>query len=83
MIGIVVLFVFILMIVTAIYSLFTTDLLGAVAGLSLFSLLAVVVFFVMQAPDVALTEAAIGSGITALVFIVAIRKMKRFEDKGE
>lgn len=42
------------------------------AGLS--SLFASVVYVVLAAPDVAMTEASIGSGLTTMIFLYAIRK---------
>jgi len=40
------------------------------------SLGSVVLFFVFQAPDVALTEAVIGAGISALIFLMALKHFK-------
>ncbi len=42
------------------------------AGLA--SLFASVVYVVLAAPDVAMTEASIGSGLTTMIFLYAIRK---------
>ena len=36
----------------------------------------VVLFFVFQAPDVALTEAVIGAGISSLIFLIALKHFK-------
>ncbi len=36
----------------------------------------VVLFFVFGAPDVALTEAVIGSGISSLIFLMALKHLK-------
>ena len=33
-------------------------------------------FLVMHAPDVAISEAAVGAALTPIVFIVALRKMR-------
>ncbi len=35
----------------------------------------VVLFFVFKAPDVALTEAVIGSGISSLIFLMALKHL--------
>jgi uncharacterized MnhB-related membrane protein len=51
----------------------TSDkLLTAIIRLSLISMLAVVAFALMAAPDVAITEAVIGSGLVTFVFVIAI-----------
>ena len=41
------------------------------------SLAASVVFLLMGAPDVAMTEAAIGSGLTTVVFLYAMARSKQ------
>ena len=55
------------------------DLLAASIATGFVSLVASVIFLYLQAPDVAMTEAAIGAGITTLVFIIAVRKTERYE----
>ncbi len=47
---------------------------GAVVSAGLSSLFASVVYVVLAAPDVAMTEASIGSGLTTMIFLYAIRK---------
>jgi energy-converting hydrogenase B subunit D len=56
----------------------TKDLLVAIIMFSSFSFLMAVLWLVLQAPDVALTEAAIGSGITTLLFLAVLSKTKRY-----
>ncbi|MEA3491275.1 MAG: DUF4040 domain-containing protein [Campylobacterota bacterium] len=36
----------------------------------------VVLFFLFQAPDVAMTEAVIGVGISSLIFLMALKHLK-------
>lgn len=45
------------------------------------SLAASVVFLLMGAPDVAMTEAAIGSGLTTVVFLYALARSKQADDE--
>jgi uncharacterized MnhB-related membrane protein len=52
------------------------NILGAVVSAGLTSLFASVVYVVLAAPDVAMTEASIGSGLTTMIFIYAIRKTR-------
>jgi uncharacterized MnhB-related membrane protein len=47
---------------------------SAVVSAGLASLFASVVYVVLAAPDVAMTEASIGSGLTTMIFLYAIRK---------
>jgi len=45
----------------------------------LVSLIAAILFYLLQAPDVAMAEAAIGAALTAAIFIIAIRRTERYE----
>jgi uncharacterized MnhB-related membrane protein len=56
------------------------DLLAATAVFAVYSLIMAIVFTQLRAPDVALTEAAVGAGITTLLFIVTIVKTTRREE---
>ena len=49
---------------------------SAVISAGLASLFASVVYVVLAAPDVAMTEASIGSGLTTMIFLYAIRKTR-------
>ncbi len=55
----------------------THDLLVAIIVFSSFSFLMTILWLVLKAPDVALTEAAIGSGITTLLFLAVLSKTER------
>ena len=57
----------------------TRDLLGAVIIFASYSLVMAIVWQQLEAPDVAITEAAIGAGVTSLLFIVVISKTRRME----
>jgi len=49
----------------------------AIIGMGVFSLLLAAVFFLAHAPDVAITEAAIGAALVTFVYVLAIRKTGR------
>jgi len=49
----------------------------------LVSLVASVVFLVMASPDVAMTEAAIGSGLTTFLFFFVLGRVRGGEHDGE
>jgi energy-converting hydrogenase B subunit D len=57
----------------------TKDLLGAVIIFSAYSLMMSVLWLILKTPDVALTEAAIGAGVTSLLFFAVISKTERYE----
>ena len=77
-----ILFIFlaVLMIAAAIYSVIQKDLLYATLGTSIISLVLSIFFYLLQAPDVALTEAAIGVALTTIIFVITIRNTVRYEE---
>jgi energy-converting hydrogenase B subunit D len=55
------------------------DLLSAIIIFASYSLMMSVLWLLLMAPDVALTEAAIGAGITTLLFLALLAKTERLE----
>ncbi|MFO7731996.1 MAG: hydrogen gas-evolving membrane-bound hydrogenase subunit E [Spirochaetia bacterium] len=53
------------------------DLYVSVILLSIFSFLSSLLFYVSHAPDVAITEAAVGAGMTTLIFVWAVHACSR------
>ncbi len=70
----------IILIVAAVYAILQKDLLFAVLGTGVVSLILSIFFYILQAPDVAITEAAIGIALTTIIFIITIRNTTRDED---
>lgn len=66
------LLLFVILVITAVLALSTKDLLTAVALLTAYSLFAALLFAGLSAVDVALVEAALGAGLTGVLFIAAI-----------
>ncbi|HEY4295037.1 MAG TPA: hydrogenase subunit MbhD domain-containing protein [Paraburkholderia sp.] len=56
------------------------NIVAALVCSGLASLFAALAFLLLAAPDVAMAEAAIGSGLTTVVFLYAIRKTAGGED---
>lgn len=55
---------------------FTRKLILAVVMLSAFSLVSALLFYILKAPDVAITEAAVGAGVSTVIFLWAIKVSK-------
>lgn len=55
-------------------------LLSSVIALGITGMFAAAEFLLLHAPDVALSEAAIGAGLIPLIFIVTLRKVKGRDD---
>ncbi|MGI6604419.1 MAG: DUF4040 domain-containing protein [Firmicutes bacterium] len=69
-----------LLILCALAVSFTRDLLSAAVIFSAYSLIMATVWQQLKAPDIALAEAAIGAGITSLLFIATIARTRRYEE---
>jgi uncharacterized MnhB-related membrane protein len=76
MTGLIILSAFIAVIIVAFASVTQKKLPDAIILFMGVGLGAVVLFFVFQAPDVALTEAVIGAGISSLIFLIALKHFK-------
>ena len=71
----------IIMIVAALLAIYQKNLLSAIVASGVISLLASLIYIMLAAPDVAMTEAAIGSGLTTIVFLYALNKIKKMKAK--
>ena len=69
------------MVITAILAVHFDNLLSSVIALGATGLFAAAAFLVLHAPDVAISEAAVGAALTPLIFIVTLRKVKGGDDK--
>ena len=70
----------VIVLVTALLSIYFRDLLAAVVSYSVMSLVLTVIFFQLDAPDVAIAEAGIGAALTICIFVIAIRLTRRREE---
>lgn len=68
-----------LMLSAAVAALIFRDLMSSVIAACMVSLIASILFYFMQAPDVAMAEASIGAALVTAVFIIAIRRTERYE----
>ena len=76
----------VLMIIAAIMAVHLTDLVGAIISAGVMGLLASVLYLTLSAPDVAMTEASVGAGLNAVIFLYAVHrtnKRKRPRDRSE
>lgn len=70
----------VLHLVVAVMALFARDLLASAVYMASLSLLSALVFYVMDAPDVALTEAAVGAGLSTFIYVWAVRQTNRRDE---
>ena len=64
---------------------FTKNLLNAVLVFMSYSLIMSIVWILLESPDLAITEAAVGAGVTSILFFVTLKKIEaiRKEHKDE
>ena len=69
------------LVVSAILAIHFENLLSSVIALGVTGLFAAAEFLLLHAPDVAISEAAVGAALTPLIFIVTLRKVKGGDGK--
>lgn len=55
----------------------------AMLAAGMISLFASIMFLLLAAPDVAMTEAAIGSGLTTFLFFFVLGRVRGYDDEAE
>ena len=61
------------------------DLLASIIVFMSYSLIMCIIWILLQSPDLAITEAAVGAGVTSVLFFVTLKKIHaiRKEDQDE
>ena len=54
----------------------TKDLLTSIVIFMSYSLIMCVIWVLLQSPDLAITEAAVGAGVTSILFFVTLKKIR-------
>ncbi len=66
---------FVLLIVCAISVSFSKNLLNSIIIFMSYSLIMSIIWILLESPDLAITEAAVGAGITSILFFVTLKKI--------
>lgn len=66
-----------ILVICAIAVSFTSNLLNAVIIFSAYSFVMAIIWFILESPDLAITEAAVGAGVTSILFFVTLKKMNQ------
>ena len=69
-----------LLVICALATAFTKRLLTAIVIYMSYSLVMSIVWVLLQAPDLAITEAAVGAGVTSILFFVTLDKIHKMEE---
>ncbi len=73
------------LIVCAVSVAFTKDLLTSIVIFMSYNLIMCIIWILLQSPDLAITEAAVGAGVTSILFFITLKKIRaiRKEDRDE
>lgn len=72
------------LLICAVATCLSRNLLVSVVIFMAYSLLMSIVWMLLQAPDLAITEAAVGAGVTSILFFITLKKIHAIKDeKGE
>lgn len=72
-----------LLVVCAISVSFSKKLLNAVLIFMSYSLVMTIIWILLESPDLAITEAAVGVGVTSLLFFVTLKRIRAIKEEGE
>lgn len=78
------LFIFLLLvflIVCAVAASLTKKLLASIVIFMSYSLIMSVIWVLLESPDLAITEAAVGAGVTSLLFFTTLKKIHAIEEE--
>lgn len=62
---------------------FSRNLLNSILIFMSYSLVMSIVWILLESPDLAITEAAVGAGVTSLLFFVTLKKIHAMKGEGE
>ena len=62
---------------------FSKNLLNSILIFMSYSLVMSIVWVMLESPDLAITEAAVGAGVTSLLFFVTLKKIQAMKKEGE
>jgi len=73
----------IFLVVCAVATCLTRNLLSSVIIFMAYSVLMSIVWMLLQSPDLAITEAAVGAGVTSILFFVTLKKIHAIKPEEE
>lgn len=72
-----------LLLICAIAVSLTKNLLSSVVIYMSYSVIMSVLWLLLRSPDLAITEAAVGAGITSTLFFITLQNVNKLKDEGE
>lgn len=71
------------LVVCAISVSFSKNLLNSILIYMSYSLVMSLIWILLESPDLAITEAAVGAGVTSVLFFVTLKKIRAMQDDGD
>ena len=62
---------------------FSKNLLNSILIFMSYSLMMAIIWIVLESPDLAITEAAVGAGVTSLLFFLTLKKIQAIKEEKE
>lgn len=73
----------IFLVICAVSVSFSKNLLNSVIIFMSYSLIMSIIWILLESPDLAITEAAVGAGVTSLLFFMTLKKIHAMKEEGE
>lgn len=70
---------YIFLIICAVSVSFTKKLLSSIVIYSAYSSVMAIIWIIMESPDLAITEAAVGAGVTGVLFFATLKKINKID----
>ncbi|MDE6904732.1 MAG: DUF4040 domain-containing protein [Lachnospiraceae bacterium] len=71
------------LVVCAISVSFSKNLLNSILIYMSYSLVMSLIWILLESPDLAITEAAVGAGVTSVLFFVTLKKIRAMQEDGD
>ena len=71
------------LVICAIAVSFSKKLLNSILIFMSYSLVMAIIWILLESPDLAITEAAVGAGITSILFFVTLKKIHAVDEEAE
>ena len=81
--NVVIMLMLVFLVVCAISVSVTKDLLTSITIYMAYSMIMSIIWITLESPDLAITEAAVGAGVTSLLFFLALKKIHAIDARNE
>lgn len=71
------------LVICAIAVSFSKNLLNSILIFMSYSLVMSIIWILLESPDLAITEAAVGAGVTSILFFITLKKIQAMREDGE